>query len=75
VTGHTAPQIAVWGGLECTINRVGDRFLDQLAFCGHYSRDGDIDAIARLGITALRYGSAWRRMASAVPTGVALTAR
>jgi dTDP-4-dehydrorhamnose reductase len=48
-----------WGGIECTINRVHDQFFDQLDFTGHYSRPGDIERIASLGITKLRYPVLW----------------
>jgi len=54
-----APEI--WGGLECTINRIGDTFRDQLHYCRHYTRPGDIDHIANLGIRALRYPVLWER--------------
>ena len=60
--------IELWGGIECTINRVGDRFIDQLERCEHYSREGDLEAIAALGIKALRYPVLWERIA---PKGVA----
>src|SRR4051812_40844367 len=39
------PPIELWG-IECTINRVSDRFFDQLARCGHYARLDDLDAVA-----------------------------
>ena len=64
----TTPRIALWGGIECTINRVGDRFVDQLERCAHYTRDGDLEAIAALGVTSLRYPILWERVA---PDGVA----
>jgi dTDP-4-dehydrorhamnose reductase len=51
----------IWGGIECSINRIGNTFRDQLQYCGHYTRDGDIDRIAGLGITALRYPVLWER--------------
>ena len=60
--------IELWGGLECTINRVGDQFFDQLARCGHYARLDDLDAVAALGIRTLRYPALWERIA---PDGVA----
>src|SRR3954466_5901383 len=60
--------IQLWGGIECTINRVGDRFVDQLERCGHYTRDGDLEAIAALGIKALRFPVLWERVA---PDGIA----
>ena len=25
------PPLEMWGGVECTVNRVGDRWFDQLA--------------------------------------------
>jgi dTDP-4-dehydrorhamnose reductase len=49
----------IWGGIECTINRVGDDFRDQLSYAGHYHRDDDIAKIASLGIKALRYPILW----------------
>lgn len=51
----------IWGGIECTINRIGNTFRDQLHDCGHYTRTGDIDHIAALGIGALRYPVLWER--------------
>jgi len=68
VTTAAGMGIALWGGVECTINRVGDQFLDQLEHCGHYARPGDIDAIAALGVAAVRYPALWERIA---PEGVA----
>ena len=49
----------IWGGIECTINRVGNDFRDQLLYSGHYSRPEDIDHIASLGIKKLRYPVLW----------------
>jgi dTDP-4-dehydrorhamnose reductase len=60
--------IELWGGLECTINRVGDRYIDQLERSGHYARLDDLEAIAGLGIRTLRYPALWEHVA---PTGVA----
>jgi dTDP-4-dehydrorhamnose reductase len=60
--------IELWGGLECTINRIGNRFIDQLEKCGHYDRLDDLDAIAGIGIRTLRYPALWERVA---PRGVA----
>jgi dTDP-4-dehydrorhamnose reductase len=50
---------AIWGGIECTINRVGDTYLDQLEMSGHYTRENDLEAIAALGIRTLRYPVLW----------------
>jgi dTDP-4-dehydrorhamnose reductase len=52
-------RLELWGGIECTINRIGNVYLDQLEFSGHYRRTDDIDVIAELGIKALRYPVLW----------------
>ena len=49
----------IWAGIECTINRIGDKFRDQLIYSGHYYREQDICQFADLGITALRYPVLW----------------
>lgn len=51
----------VWGRIECTINRVRDEFRDQLQESGHYDRNGDIENIAALHISKLRYPILWER--------------
>ncbi len=51
----------VWGGIECTINRVGDQFKDQLEYSGHYNRIGDLEVIGQLGIKAIRYPVLWEK--------------
>lgn len=53
--------VEIWGGLECTINRVNDSYFDQLEYAGHYMRDEDIRMIASLGIKTLRYPVLWER--------------
>ena len=66
-TSPTAPHVPdrpeIWAGVECTVNRVGDRFSDQLARGGHAERDDDLDRLAALGVTALRYPVLWERTA------------
>jgi dTDP-4-dehydrorhamnose reductase len=49
----------VWGGIECTINRIGDVFRDQLHYSGHYLRTDDIEKFAALGIKKIRYPILW----------------
>ena len=56
----------LWGGIECTLNRVGSDTFDQLARCGHYARGDDLDRIAALGIRTLRYPLLWERAATGV---------
>ena len=51
----------IWGGIECTINRLKSGYKDQLELNGHYYREDDIDAIADLGITTLRYPVIWEK--------------
>jgi dTDP-4-dehydrorhamnose reductase len=59
--------LALWGGIECTVNRVGDRSFDQLLRTGHQHRTADLEAIADLGIRTLRYPVLWERTAAAGP--------
>ena len=49
----------IWGGIECTINRIGDNFRDQLLYAGHYDRPDDIRQFAQLGIKKIRYPVLW----------------
>lgn len=56
-----APEM--WGGPECTLNRVGDVFHDQVQRSGHADRASDIERFASLGFTALRYPVLWERVA------------
>lgn len=56
-----------WAGVECTVNRVGDRYADQLRRSGHHERASDLDLLAALGVRALRYPVLWERHA---PDGV-----
>jgi dTDP-4-dehydrorhamnose reductase len=53
----------IWGGIECTVNRVGDRYLDQVRRTGHDVRLDDLERFAELGITAIRYPILWERNA------------
>jgi len=55
----------IWGGIECTVNRVGDRFFDQVVRTGHQARLEDLSRFAELGITAIRYPLLWERVAHA----------
>jgi len=49
----------VWAGLECTVNRVGDVYLNQMEFNGHAQREEDIAMFASLGVTKMRYPLLW----------------
>jgi len=56
-------SLELWGGIECTVNRVGHRYHDQLRFASHHRRCDDLDALASLGIKALRYPVLWEHIA------------
>jgi dTDP-4-dehydrorhamnose reductase len=58
-----APPLQLWGGVECTIVRIGDEFRDQSAETGHLHRRADIDLIADLGVTTVRYPILWEAIA------------
>jgi dTDP-4-dehydrorhamnose reductase len=48
--------LEVWAGIESSYTRVKNRYGDQLDYCGHYRRGvNDIEKIAEIGFTALRY--------------------
>lgn len=49
----------IWGGLECTINRIGDNFRDQLTYAQYYERKDLIKTFASLGIKKLRFPVLW----------------
>ena len=59
--GGRVPE--VWGGLECTVNRIGNAYLDQVARTGHARRPLDLELIAELGFRTLRYPLLWERTA------------
>lgn len=55
--------LQLWGGLECTVNRVREEYFSQLERNGHHHRSDDIDRFAGLGISAIRYPVLWERTA------------
>lgn len=55
--------LELWGGVECTVNRVREEQHDQLALSGHHDRPGDLDLFADLGLNALRYPVLWETTA------------
>lgn len=57
------PAIELWGGTEPTVNRVGDVYFDQSIRTGHHERPSDLDLIASLGVSAVRYPVLWERTA------------
>ncbi|HEY8614738.1 family 1 glycosylhydrolase [Phenylobacterium sp.] len=61
------PELELWGGHECTVNRVGGTFHDQTVRSGHQQRVEDLDRFAALGLRALRYPVLWERVAPQSP--------
>jgi dTDP-4-dehydrorhamnose reductase len=59
--------IELWGGVECSVCRVGETYFDQVERSGHEHRIQDLDRFAELGIRTLRYPVLWERTA---PEGV-----
>ena len=60
-TQHDRAALELWGGIEPTHNRVGDRYYSQLDRSGHHARLTDLDRCAELGIRTLRYPVLWER--------------
>lgn len=52
-------RVALWGGVEPTLNRVGDRYHSQLERTGHDMRLSDLARCAELGLRTLRYPVLW----------------
>lgn len=53
----------LWGGIEPSVNRVGDQYFDQIVRSGHHDRLDDLDRFAALGIRTMRYPVLWERAA------------
>jgi dTDP-4-dehydrorhamnose reductase len=56
-------SLEMWVGIECTVNRVGDCYFDQLLRSGHHDRIEDLDLIAWTGARRVRYPVLWERTA------------
>ncbi len=54
-------QIPIWGGIECSINRVGNNFYDQLEMNGFYDSDENIQALVACNIKTIRFPILWER--------------
>ena len=59
----SSPDLEIWGGPECTLNRVGNEYSDQIVRSGHDHRLDDLQRFADLGLTAIRYPVLWERVA------------
>jgi dTDP-4-dehydrorhamnose reductase len=61
--GMSSNNLELWAGVECTVNRVGNDYFDQLERGSHAVRTTDLDRLAELGITKVRYPVLWERTA------------
>jgi dTDP-4-dehydrorhamnose reductase len=59
--------LQMWGGVECTVNRVHDEWHDQLRASGHDARIDDLSRFAQLGLRRLRYPALWEATAPQAP--------
>ncbi len=63
MTTQATGALELWGGIECTVNRVGDAYIRQLGRNGHAAPVDDIDRFAALGLKAMRYPVLWEQIA------------
>jgi len=61
------PPLELWAGPECTVNRVGDIYRDQVEMTGFAARADDLDRLAGLGVRRLRFPLLWERIAPEAP--------
>ena len=57
-------MLELWGGIEPTVSRIGNTYVDQIALSGHDRRLSDLDLFADLGIHTVRYPILWERTTS-----------
>lgn len=62
---EAAPEL--WGGLECTVVRIGDAYRSQFEETGHDARDHDLARVAALGVKRLRYPVLWETVSGDDP--------
>jgi dTDP-4-dehydrorhamnose reductase len=56
-------ELELWAGIECSVVRVGDSYVDQIVATGHDVRLDDLERLAGLGVAAVRYPVLWERTA------------
>lgn len=61
------PELELWGGVECTVVRIADDYRDQVRETGHSKRMADIEAMAELGVKAVRYPIVWETVSPDAP--------
>jgi len=65
---RTMRPLELWGGVECTVNRVRDNYFNQLDRNGHKERLDDLERFAALGIRRIRYPVLWESVAPGAQT-------
>jgi dTDP-4-dehydrorhamnose reductase len=60
-------MLELWGGVECTTNRVGNEYLNQLQKSGHDKRPEDLKLFTELGLRTLRFPILWEHHAPHSP--------
>lgn len=63
----STPAPELWGGVECTINRVGDTYYNQLRRSQDLLSLENLGRIATLGIRKLRFPILWEQLAPDTP--------
>ena len=56
-------MLELWAGVECSVNRIGEEFCDQLERSRHALRADDLNLFAELGVRRIRYPVLWERTA------------
>jgi dTDP-4-dehydrorhamnose reductase len=57
----------LWGGIECTVNRLGGAYRDQTRLTGHHDRIEDLAKFSALGLKKIRYPVLWERVSPKHP--------
>ena len=60
-------SLQLWAGPECTVNRIGDQYRDQLELTGFARRLDDLDRLAEIGAARVRFPLLWERTAPIEP--------
>ncbi|MEO5773758.1 MAG: family 1 glycosylhydrolase [Sphingomicrobium sp.] len=68
ITAGPGAPLELWGGVECTVLRIGEEFRNQVVETGHAARMSDLDEMAKLGVKAVRYPIVWESVAPESPT-------
>lgn len=55
--------LEMWGAPECTLNRIGDHYFNQIKNSGHDKRKSDLELFKDLGIKKILYPCLWETVA------------